>query len=94
MIDLIGLSTMVPGILAKAIGSGTPPAPVDIAKAGEDFTNVLKQGEAAAIKGITGDMPLQQAVERVLEAERTLQTAITVRDKLVASYLEITRMQI
>ncbi|MFN0191035.1 MAG: flagellar hook-basal body complex protein FliE [Aestuariivirga sp.] len=61
---------------------------------GLKFANVLSEGEAAAIKGITGEMPLQQAVEKVLEAERALQTAISIRDKVVGAYLEISRMQI
>jgi len=33
-------------------------------------------------------------VERILEAERSLQTGLAVRDKLVSAYLEVTRMQI
>lgn len=70
-----------------------------------DFVSVLKsfasnavdtvrQGEAAAIAGIQGSLPLQTVVENVLAAERTLQASIAVRDKLVTSYLEISRMQI
>jgi flagellar hook-basal body complex protein FliE len=58
------------------------------------FANVLKEGEDAAIKGITGEMPVQQAVEKILDAERNLQAAISVRDKIVSAYLEISRMQI
>lgn len=54
----------------------------------------LREGEAAAIGGITGTVPVQTMVEQVLAAERSLQTIIAVRDKLVASYLDITRMQI
>jgi flagellar hook-basal body complex protein FliE len=72
---------------------------------GEDFGTVMKglmnagaetlrQGEASAIEGIKGTLPIQDVVERVMEAERSLQTAIAFRDKLVSSYLEISRMQI
>jgi flagellar hook-basal body complex protein FliE len=54
----------------------------------------LRQGEAAAAAGIIGAMPVQQVVDKVLAAERTLQTAVALRDKMVGAYLEITRMQI
>lgn len=54
----------------------------------------LRQGEEAAAAGITGTMPVQEVVDKVLAAERTLQTAVALRDKLAGAYLEITRMQI
>ncbi len=57
-------------------------------------TATVRQGEAAAIGGIQGTVPVQQVVEQVLEAERTVQAAIAIRDKLVGAYLDITRMQI
>lgn len=54
----------------------------------------IREGEAAALSGISGGLPLQTVVERVMAAERTLQAALAVRDKAVSSYLEISRMQI
>jgi flagellar hook-basal body complex protein FliE len=57
-------------------------------------SNTLRQGEAAAIAGVQGAMPVQQVVEQVMAAERTLQTVIGVRDKAVSAFLEISRMQI
>ncbi|WP_395663616.1 flagellar hook-basal body complex protein FliE [Aestuariivirga sp.] len=59
-----------------------------------DAANTVRQGEAAALAGISGDLPLQTVVERVMAAERTLQAALAVRDKAVSSYLEVSRMQI
>lgn len=59
-----------------------------------DAANSVRQGEAAALAGISGDLPLQTVVERVMTAERTLQAALAVRDKAVSSYLEVSRMQI
>jgi flagellar hook-basal body complex protein FliE len=59
-----------------------------------EATDTLRQGEAAAIDGIQGQLPLQTVVEQVMAAERTLQASLAVRDKLVTSYLEISRMQI
>ena len=54
----------------------------------------VRAGELASKAGIVGDMPVQQVVSAVMEAERTFQTAIAIRDKVVAAYLEISRMQI
>lgn len=56
--------------------------------------STLRTGEAAALAGIQGQIPLQTMVDRVLAAERSLQAAIAVRDKVVGSFLEISRMQI
>ena len=54
----------------------------------------VRTAELASKAGIVGDMPIQQVVYSVMEAERTFQTAIAIRDKVVAVYLEISRMQI
>jgi flagellar hook-basal body complex protein FliE len=59
-----------------------------------DAVNALKGGEAAAIGGVSGTQSAQDVVQAVMNAEQALQTAVAVRDKLVAAYQEITRMQI
>jgi flagellar hook-basal body complex protein FliE len=59
-----------------------------------DTAGAVREGEAAAIGGIRAELPMQQAVQQVLAAERTVQAALAVRDKLVSSFLEISRMQI
>lgn len=57
-------------------------------------TETLKTGEAAAISGIQGKASVQQVVEAVMSAEQALQTAIAIRDKVVAAYQEVSRMAI
>ncbi|MCB8822589.1 flagellar hook-basal body complex protein FliE [Microvirga rosea] len=54
----------------------------------------LRVGESAAIAGIQGKASVQQVVEAVMSAEQALQTAIAIRDKVVAAYQEISRMAI
>jgi flagellar hook-basal body complex protein FliE len=54
----------------------------------------LKAAEAVSIKGLHGQASVQQVVEAVMNAEQSLQTALAVRDKVVAAYQEISRMQI
>ena len=54
----------------------------------------LRSAENTAISGLSGQASTQQVVEAVTQAERSLQTAIAIRDKAVSAYLELTRMPI
>ena len=54
----------------------------------------LRAGESAAAGAMTGEVSAREAVDRVMEAERTLRAAVAVRDKLVSGWLDISRMQI
>ncbi|WP_341992268.1 flagellar hook-basal body complex protein FliE [Azorhizobium sp. AG788] len=65
-----------------------------LAKVTTDAMSTVRTGEAAAISGIQGKASVQQVVEAVMSAEQTLQTAMAVRDKVVAAYQEISRMAI
>ena len=56
--------------------------------------NSLRQGEAVSMKGIQGTASTQEVVDSVMSAERSLQTAMTIRDKVVAAFQEISRMPI
>lgn len=96
--------------VSGVLGSPVRPAQVPevagpVTSQGSDFAGLLsslagnvattvQQGEAAAIAGVQGSLPLQTVVEKVMAAERTLQAAMAVRDKTVAAYQEISRMQI
>jgi flagellar hook-basal body complex protein FliE len=59
-----------------------------------DAITALKTGEAASIAGLQGRASAQQVVEAMMSAERSLQLAISVRDKVVQAYQELTRMAI
>lgn len=94
------LSSAISGTSATA--SGAVSAAGD---AGSSFGSVLSSvvsgavdkigaGESAAIQGITGAMPATKVVESVMEAQRTLQEILAVRDKLVGAYKDIAGMQI
>lgn len=101
MIDNVSLSA---ALRAPALDlSRAPSAPS--ASSGADFAAVLgslasdtvanlRGGEAAAISGLRGQAPVQDVVEAVMSAERSLQTALALRDKTVAAYQEISRLQI
>ena len=54
----------------------------------------LRRAEAVSVAAIHGTASVQDAVEQVMAAERTLQASIAIRDKIVGAYLEISRMAI
>ena len=56
--------------------------------------DTMRAGEAAAISGIQGDTSVQDVVQALMGAEEQLRAAIAVRDRVVAAYQEISRMQI
>jgi flagellar hook-basal body complex protein FliE len=59
-----------------------------------DAVGSLKAGEAASISSMQGKVSAQSVVEAVMSAERTLQMAVAVRDKVVQAYQEVSRMAI
>jgi flagellar hook-basal body complex protein FliE len=59
-----------------------------------DSIGALQSGEALAIQGLQGSVPAFKVVEGVMAAQRTLQTALAIRDKAVSAFQEITRMAI
>jgi flagellar hook-basal body complex protein FliE len=65
-----------------------------IEKAARDSVEVMKEGEKASAKAITGEASLTDVVEAVSAAEMTLQTVVAVRDRMLSAYQEIMRMPI
>ena len=97
----VGSSSAAAGAdLARAAAAATlPEAPsADLgAMLGQLATNassVLKNAEALSIAGVRGEASVQQVVDAVMSAEQTLQGAIAIRDKVVSTYLELSRMSI
>jgi flagellar hook-basal body complex protein FliE len=93
----------ISGVTADAIRptlqAGTT-APADgsfaamFAKVAASARDSLKAGEATSIKGISGEASVQSVVRAMMTAEQHLRAAIAVRDRVVAAYQEISRMQI
>ena len=61
---------------------------------GANVVETLRTGESTAIAALEGKVSAQQAVMATMEAEKTLQAALAIRDKIVSAFLEISRMQI
>lgn len=59
-----------------------------------DMAETLRASEATAQKGLAGQADVQSVVEALTSAELALQTAVTVRDRVVEAYQEVLRMPI
>ena len=71
------------------------PKPSDtIGAAVRSFTETLRAGETAAIDGMMGKADPQSVVTAIASAELAVQSAVTIRDKVVESYQEILRMPV
>ncbi|PTX57576.1 flagellar hook-basal body complex protein FliE [Litoreibacter ponti] len=82
----------------KAYGAARPalaPTPKDaMADAAQSFASVLQQGEAAAMASMRGESDPHALVEALTQTELAVQTAVSVRDKVVEAYQEILRMPV
>lgn len=59
-----------------------------------ELPNQLRAAEATSVAGMQGHADMMSVVSQLMQAEQQLQTAIAVRDKVVAAYLEVSRMSI
>lgn len=60
----------------------------------QETIDSLHRAEATSIRAIQGDASTRETVEAIMAAERALHGATAVRDKIVESYKEISRMAI
>lgn len=72
----------------------TEPSAGGLLGAADDFTKILQQGEATAAAAMTGGADPHALVQALSASEMAVETAVTVRDKVVAAYQEILRMQV
>jgi len=85
-----------PASVTKTVSTATAGADFGqaLASAAGDAVKTLRTAEATSMKGLEGKVSVQQVTEQVMQAERTLQTALAIRDKAVAAYQQISQMQI
>ena len=60
----------------------------------EDFASVLRTGEETAKAAATGAADPHALVQALAATEMAVETAVTVRDKVVEAYQEILRMPV
>ena len=59
-----------------------------------DAVGTMQEGEKAATNGVTGKADLAGVVTAINNAELMLQTVVTIRDKVIAAYQDITKTAI
>ncbi|MFN3644487.1 MAG: flagellar hook-basal body complex protein FliE [Gemmobacter sp.] len=59
-----------------------------------EFTRVLDRGEAVAEAAMTGEADPYALVQALSATELAVETAVTLRDKVVEAYQEILRMPV
>ena len=83
---------------AQSYGAAKPATQAEAGSAAgaalKDFVEVMQQGEQAAQKAVTGGVDPHTLVQALAQTELAVQTAVTVRDKVVEAYQEILRMPV
>lgn len=88
-----------------AAGRVTPPTRVEEPAAGTNFATFVSdaldaaretgvKSEVQQARAINGEIGMQEVVTAVTNAELTLQTVVSLRDKAIAAYNDILRMPI
>ncbi|MEZ5721312.1 MAG: flagellar hook-basal body complex protein FliE [Paracoccaceae bacterium] len=72
-------------------GSGAGEA---FSKTVQDFADTLKQGETTAQAAMTGKADAHALVQALAQTELAVETAVTVRNKVIEAYQEILRMPV
>ena len=65
-----------------------------LSRAAEDFVNTLTRGEETARAAMTGKADPHALVEALAASQTAVETAVTLRDKVVEAYQEILRMPV
>ena len=84
-----------PSTAAAATGGGeTASFGEALSRAVQNAVSTSREAEAASARGLMGEGSVTDLVVAVGRAELTLQTAVAVRDRVVAAYQEVMRMPI
>lgn len=98
-----GLGSLLDGIgsAAGAAGAAAGNAGVSpgsfgdlVSQGATDTIERLRTSEKVSFDALQGKADTREVVDAVMSAEQSLQAAIAIRDKIVSSYLEVSRMAI
>lgn len=65
-----------------------------VTSAVKGFTETLRAGEDTALRALAGDADPHSLVQALAETQLAVETAVTLRDKVVEAYQEIIRMPV
>ena len=73
---------------------GSTPVGAAFRGAAMDFAATLQKAEATAMSAMVGDADPHALVQALTQSELAVETAVTVRNKVVEAYQEILRMPV
>jgi flagellar hook-basal body complex protein FliE len=79
---------------AAVSGAGNASFSSMIGQAAETALQTMHQAESITANGIAGQADTQAVVQALSNAELTMQTVVTVRDKILGAYNDIMHMSI
>ncbi|MCO6384767.1 MAG: flagellar hook-basal body complex protein FliE [Vannielia sp.] len=79
---------------ATAPKTGTEPGGEGFARVAQDFAAMLSNAEHVAKEAMVGKADPHALVQALAETQLAVETAVTVRDKVVEAYQEILRMPV
>jgi flagellar hook-basal body complex protein FliE len=65
-----------------------------LGKVAGDTVGSMQNAEKLSVAALQGGADMREVVDAVMDAEQSLKAAISIRDKIVQSYLEVSRMAI
>ncbi|SEW41247.1 flagellar hook-basal body complex protein FliE [Cognatiyoonia koreensis] len=78
----------------RTVTQPTPNAGEGLLAGAKDFISTLQQSENTAMASMTQGADPHALVQALAQTELAVQTAVTVRDKVVEAYQEILRMPV
>lgn len=88
----VAQNALAPG--PRATSRTGPSDPSLFEKYARSFVETMEEGEATASAGMVGKADAHSVVEALAATEIAVETAVTVRDKVVEAYQEILRMPV
>ncbi|MCB1369165.1 MAG: flagellar hook-basal body complex protein FliE [Rhodobacteraceae bacterium] len=82
------------GGAAETLGNPQGGAAAALGDAARGFAEILQAGEQTAKAAMNGNADLPALVEALAKSELAVETAVTIRDKVVEAYQEILRMPV
>ncbi|MDA5095097.1 flagellar hook-basal body complex protein FliE [Aliiroseovarius sp. KMU-50] len=86
-----GYAATRPATQPKARAEGAADSFANLAN---DFAAAVKQGEQTAVAAMSGNADPHALVQALAQTELAVETAVTIRDKVVEAYQEILRMPV
>lgn len=89
-----GYASTRPATQPKPELGGSEAGQSSFGKVAENLEQTIRQGEETALAAMTGNADPHALVEALAQTELAVETAVTVRNKVVEAYQEILRMPV